>query len=129
MLTKYKNKLVENKKKIIGSFIAIVVLGVVVVGGYVGTGYYYANKNDNYTEAQVKEIALGQIDGEVVDIQKEFNLEDDRISRSEYEYDVEIKTTENLLRTVTVKGRTGTLEIDDDYDDDHISRSEYDDKK
>ncbi|OCA90263.1 hypothetical protein F7984_05225 [Pradoshia sp. D12] len=119
---------VENKKKIIGGFIAIIVLGIAIVGGYVGMGYYYANKNDNYTEAQIKEIALKQIDGEVISVQKEFNLEDDRISRSEYEYDVEIKTSENLLKTITVKGRTGTIEIDDDFDDDHISRSEFDDK-
>ena len=128
MLTKYKNMVVENKKKIIGGFIAIIVLGIAIVGGYVGMGYYYANKNDNYTEAQIKEIALKQIDGEVISVQKEFNLEDDRISRSEYEYDVEIKTSENLLKTITVKGRTGTIEIDDDFDDNHISRSEYEDK-
>jgi uncharacterized membrane protein YkoI len=129
MLTKYKNMLVENKKKIIGGFIAIVVLGIVVVGGYVGMGYYYANKNDNYTEKEIKEIALKQIDGEVISVQKEFNLEDDRISRSEYEYDVEIKTPENLLKTITVKGRTGTIEAEDDLDDDDYARSEYDVKK
>ena len=111
MLTKYKNMVVENKKKIIGGFIAIIVLGIAIVGGYVGMGYYYANKNDNYTEAQIKEIALKQIDGEVISVQKEFNLEDDRISRSEYEYDVEIKTSENLLKTITVKGRTGTINL------------------
>ncbi len=129
MLTKYKNMFVENKKKIIGGFIAIVVLGLVVVGGYVGMGYYYANKNDNYTEKEIKEIALKQVDGEVISVQKEFNLEDDHISRSEYEYDVEIKTSDNLLKTITVKGRTGTIEAEDDHDDDDYARSEYDEKK
>ena len=114
MLTKYKSKLMENKKRIIGSLIAVVILGAVIVGGYVGMGYYYANKNDNYSEAQIKEIAVGHIEGEVVDVQKEFDLEDDQLSRSEYEYDVEIKTPENLLRTITVKSRTGTIEIDDE---------------
>ena len=121
MLAKYKNILLENKKKIIGSLIAVVVLGVVIVGGYIGMGYYYANKNDNYSEAQIKEIAMKHIDGEVVGIHKEFDMEDDRISRSEYEYDVEIKTPENLLKTITVKGRTGTIEIDDEiYDNDRM---------
>ncbi len=129
MLTKYKNRLAENKKKILGSFIAIVVLGIIVIGGYVGMGYYYANQNDNYTEAQIKEIALEQIDGEVISVNKDFELEDDRLSRSEYEYEVEIKTSENLLKTITVKGRTGTVDMDDDYEDDHITRSEYDVKK
>ena len=129
MLTKYKNTVKENKKKIIGSFIAIVVLGIAIVGGYIGMGYYYANKNDNYTEAQIKEIALDQIDGEVLSVQKEFDLEDERITRSEYEYDVEIKTSENLLKTITVKGRTGTVERDDDFNDDHISRSDDDNEK
>ena len=106
MLAKYK-------KKIIASLIAIVVLGVVIAGGYVGMGYYYANQNDNYSEAQIKEIALQQIDGEVVSIHKEFDLEDNQLSRSEFEYDVEIKTPDNFLRTITVKSRTGTIEIDD----------------
>ena len=114
MLTKYKSKLMENKKRIIGSLIAVVILGAAIIGGYVGMGYYYANQNDNYSEKQIKEIAVGHIEGEVVGIQKEFDLEDDQLSRSEYEYDVEIKTPENLLRTITVKGRTGTIEIDDE---------------
>ena len=124
MLTKYKNRVVENKKKIIGSFIAIVVLGLIVVVGYVGMGYYYANKNDNYSEAQIKEIALGQIDGEVISVHKEIDMEEDRLSQSEYEYDVEIKTAENHLKTITVKGRTGTIEMDDDFEDGYLSGSE-----
>ena len=128
MLAKYKNRIVENKKKIIGSFIAIVVLGLVVVGGYVGMGYYYANKNDNYSEAQIKEIALEQVDGEVISVRKEIDMEEDRLSHSEYEYDVEIKTAENHLNTITVRGRTGTIEMDDDFDDDYLSSSEYDKK-
>ena len=126
MLTKYKNRIVENKKKIIGSFIAIVVLGLVVVGGYVGMGYYYANKNNHYSEAQIKEIALEQIDGEVISVRKEIDMEEDRLSHSEYEYDVEIKTAENYLKTITVRGRTGTIEMDDDFNDEYRSRSEYD---
>ena len=45
---------------------------------------------------------------------EEFDLEDIQLYPSDYEYDVEIKNSVIWLRTITVKGRTGTIEIDDE---------------
>ncbi len=87
-------------------------LGLVLIGGYVGLGYYYAAQQDNYTESQAKEITLSYVDGEVLTITKQIEIEDNP-TESEYEYEIEVKTADNLLREVTISSRTGTIEIDD----------------
>lgn len=110
-----KEKLIKYKKKIIITAVALVVAGLAIAGGYIGLGYNYAKKNENYSEQEVKEIALAHVDGEVISVKKDFELEDDRLSRSEFEYEVEIKTVENQLRYVTISARTGTIDFDDDY--------------
>lgn len=109
-----KEKLINNKKKIIGTIITVAVLAIVLVGGYTGTAYYYAKQNDKYSEEEIKQLALEQVEGEVISIYKEFDLEDDRLSHSEFEYEIEIKTPQNQLQEVTVHSRTGIVEVDDD---------------
>ena len=109
-----KEKLMKYKKKIIVTTVSVVTGALVIVGGYVGMGYYYAKQNENFSEAEVKEIALTQVDGDVISVHKEFELEDDRLSLSEFEYDIEIKTTDYKLQEVTVSARTGTIEIEND---------------
>ena len=109
-----KEKLMKYKKKAIITVVALVVAGLAITGGYIGLGYNYAKKNENYSEQEAREIALAQVDGEIISVQKEFELEDDQLSRSEFEYEVEIKTAENQLRNVNVSARTGTVDFDDD---------------
>lgn len=106
--------MLKHKKKIIISVIAILVIGITIVGGYYGIGYNYAKKNENYTEKQVREIAFAQTNGEIINVKKDFELEDDNLAQSEFEYEVEIKTPENLLSVLKVSARTGTIEIDNE---------------
>lgn len=106
--------MLKHKKKIIISVFAILVIGITIVGGYYGIGYNYAKKNENYTEKQVREIALAQTNGEIINVKKDFELEDDNLAQSEFEYEVEIKTPENLLSVLKVSARTGTIEIDNE---------------
>ncbi|MGH0551947.1 PepSY domain-containing protein [Bacillus pretiosus] len=103
--------MLKHKKKIIISVIAILVSGIAIVGGYYGMGYNYAKKNENYTEKQVREISLSHTKGEIINVKKEFELEDDNLTQSTFEYEVEIKTPDNLLNSLQVSARTGTIEI------------------
>ena len=109
-----KEKLMNNKKKIIAALVTIAALAIALVGGYVGTAYYYATQNDNYSEEEIKQLALEQVDGEIMSIHKEFDMEDDRLSQSEFEYEIEIKTPQNRLQEVTIHSRTGVVEVDND---------------
>ncbi|PFW58462.1 hypothetical protein COL13_06270 [Bacillus cereus] len=104
--------MLKHKKKIIISVISILVIGIAIVGGYFGMGYNYAKKNDNYTEKQVREISLAHTNGEIINVKKEFELEDNNLSQSQFEYEVEIKTPDNLLNVLKISARTGTIEID-----------------
>ncbi|MCU4770487.1 hypothetical protein OCF65_23735 [Bacillus toyonensis] len=104
--------MLKHKKKIMISVISILVIGIVIVGGYFGMGYNYAKKNDNYTEKQVREISLAHTNGEIINVKKEFELEDENLTQSQFEYEVEIKTPDNLLNVLKVSARTGTIEID-----------------
>lgn len=116
-----KETLMKYKKKAIISVVALVVAGLAITGGYIGLGYNYAKKNENYSEQEAREIALAQYDGEIIGVQKEFELEDNQLSRSEFEYEVEIKTAANQLRYVNVSARTGTVNFeDDDYMHEHM---------
>ncbi len=47
-------------------------------------------------------------------MKKEFELEDDNLAQSKFEYEVEIKTPDNLLNILKVSARTGTIEIDNE---------------
>ncbi|KAB2442568.1 PepSY domain-containing protein [Bacillus luti] len=104
--------MLKHKKKIMISVISILVIGIAIVGGYFGMGYNYAKKNDNYTEKQVREISLAHTNGEIINVKKEFELEDNNLTQSQFEYEVEIKTPDNLLNVLKVSARTGTIEID-----------------
>ena len=113
-----KEKLKNHKKKIIISLVAVIVHCLAGIGTYYGLSYNYALKNENYNEKEIKEIALAQVNGEIIRVQKEFEIEDDQISLSEFEYEVEIKTPQNTLSHVKVSSRTGTIELDDNSNHD-----------
>ena len=106
--------MLKHKKKIIISVISILLIGIAIVGGYYGLGYNYAKKNENYTEKQVREISLAHTNGEIMNVKKEFELEDDNLIQSTFEYEVEIKTPDNLLNILKVSARTGTIEINNE---------------
>ncbi len=108
-----KEKIMKYKKKIIGTVAGVAVLSIAIGGGYLGMGYHYAKQNDRYTEKQIRDIATAQVAGEVISVRKQFELEDDRLPHSEFEYEVEIKTADNMLKTVDVSSRTGTVDVDD----------------
>ncbi|MGM9930100.1 PepSY domain-containing protein [Pradoshia sp.] len=107
-----QEKMKNKKKAIILTVSSIAALGLILIGGYAGLGYYYAKQNNHYTESQAKEIALSYVDGEVLTVKKHIEMEDNP-AKSEYEYEVEVKTADNLLQEVTISARTGTIEIDD----------------
>ncbi|XLG19573.1 PepSY domain-containing protein [Bacillus cereus] len=107
-------KMLKHKKKIMIIVIAILVSGIAIVGGYYGMGYNYAKKNENYTEKQVREISLAHTNGEIINVKKEFELEDDNLAQSKFEYEVEIKTPDNLLNILKVSARTGTIELNNE---------------
>ncbi|MGN1386441.1 MAG: PepSY domain-containing protein [Bacillus sp. (in: firmicutes)] len=115
-------KVAVYKKKIIITVVATAVAGLALAGGCIGLGYYYAKNNENYSEQEARDIALTQVDGEIISVQKDFELEDDQLSRSEFKYEVEIKTADNQLRYVEVSSRTGTYS----YDDDHYEHHDHD---
>lgn len=107
-----QEKIKVKKKAITITVSSILALGLILIGGFYGLGYYYANQHDNYKENQAKEIALSHVDGEVLTITKQLEIEDNP-TESEYEYEVEVKTADNLLQEVTINARTGTIEIED----------------
>ena len=74
--------MLKYKKKIMISVIAILVSGIAIISGYYGMGYNYAKKNENYTEKQVREISLAHTNGEIMNVKKEFELEDDNLAQS-----------------------------------------------
>lgn len=47
-------------------------------------------------------------------MKKEFELEDDNLAQSKFEYELEIKTPDNLLNILKVSARTGTIEINNE---------------
>ena len=108
-----QEKIKSRKKVIIMAASSIIALGIIAVGGYIGLGYYYASQNNNYTESQAKEIALSHVNGEILTITKEIDIEDNPTD-SEYEYEIEVKTADNLLQEVAISSRTGTIDLDDE---------------
>lgn len=108
-----QEKMKSKKKTIILTLSSTLALGLILIGGYFGLAYYYAQQNNHYTESQVKEIALSHVEGsEILTVEKQIEIEDNP-TKSEYEYEVEVKTADNLLQEVTISSRTGTIEIDD----------------
>lgn len=102
----------RKKKRIITgiSILAIVVIGVGAVG--VGLMYKNATSNINYTEEQAKEIALANIPGEVVKVERDIELEDATVK-----YEFKIKDSNNILREVTVDAKIGAVIDFEEYED------------
>ena len=101
------------KKKVIISVVAAIILILVGLGTYYGVAYNYALKNENYTEREIENIALEQsVGGDIIRITKEFEIDDEQLSLSEFVYDVEMKTLQNRSMEMTISSRTGIVDID-----------------
>lgn len=106
--------MLKHKKKIMISVIAILVSGIAIVGGYFGMGYNYAKRMKTTQRNKFVKFLLAHTNGEIMNVKKEFELEDDSLTQSTFEYEVEIKTPENLLNVLKVSARTGVIEIDNE---------------
>ena len=99
----------KNLKKGISIFIVLVVLLSTLAIKIV---YSIANSNVNYSVEEAQEIALKAIDGEVLRVNK--NLELDNFS---FEYEFKIKDSNNILKEVTVDATFGVItDLDNYYD-------------
>ena len=108
-MERIKELLNKNKKVLVRSILAVVIGGCVLG---VATGifiYTKAKNNINYTIDEAQNIALQTIEGEVISVKK--NLEVDTLS---YEYEFKIKDSRNMLVEVTVDSKLGVItDIDD----------------
>lgn len=110
-LEEIKNLILKKKKTIIKGISIMCASGVMLVtlsGVFI---YSSAKKNTNYTVEEAKEIALKAVNGEVLRVNK--NLELDKLS---FEYEFKIKDNNNILREVTVDSNLGVI-TDLDYND------------
>ncbi|SHF13698.1 PepSY domain-containing protein [Clostridium fallax] len=97
-------KIKEHKKKIIKAL--SLALGIILIGGGSIGGFliYRMKSNIAYTQQQLEEIALNKISGEIVKVEKDFNLEDGDI-----EFEFQIKDKENMIREIELSARTGGI--------------------
>ncbi|MGG5462851.1 PepSY domain-containing protein [Clostridium sp. B9] len=113
ILIKVSETLKKYKKKIIIACTVIVLGGV---GLSLAGGAFLYNKTKasiKYTEKQCEEVALKQIPGEVVKVEKDVDLEDSTV-----EYEFKIKDKNNMLKEITVDSTSGAI-VDIDYDEFH----------
>ena len=124
---KTKEKINE-KKGNIKKFVILTLTGAVVLGGVgVGSSFAYMKSNINYSEAQLKAVALNKIPGEVVKVKKD--IDEDTMSLT---YEFKIKDKNNMLNEIELDSKTGAIidiENDNDHDDndnDHNNDNDHD---
>lgn len=111
-LEKLKEILKENKKILVKKFLITAV--TIIILGIVGVSFIYgkAKTNINYTVEQAQEIVLKAVQGEVISVKK--NLELDTLS---FEYEFKIKDSNNMLIEATVDSKLGVItDVDNYYD-------------
>lgn len=92
-------------KKRILTVIGSGILAIIVIAGIAGgVMYSQAKSNIKYSQDQLQKIALGKVPGEVVDVEKEFNLRN-----KSFQYEFKIKDKENMLQEVKVDARYGGI--------------------
>ena len=107
-----REKLKENKRKLIkgGVIIVAIVAGVGIAG--LTAVYSIARSNINYTVEEAQVIALQAVQGEVVKVNKRLDL--DKFS---FEYKFKIKDANNMLINVDVDSNLGVISDLDNYYD------------
>lgn len=99
------SKIKKHKKRIIKVVIGAAVVLVVGLGSLGGYKYYHAKSNVNFSQDQLKEVALSRVPGgEVVKVEQELNFR-----RGVFEYDFKIKDSNNMLREVRLDSEYGTI--------------------
>ena len=105
-LEKIKTIAKKQKKKIF-----MVIGGIILLGGICTVGIYSIIKsNVNYSVVEAQEIALKAVNGQVIKVEKEIELED-----LSYEYNFKIKSVNNILMEVTVDSKYGIITDIDNY--------------
>jgi len=104
ILKKVKEFCKKHKKRIIITISSCVLLVIVATGAVGALAYSRANANIKYSQEDMEKIALGKVQGEVVDTEKELNFR-----KSAYEYKFKIKDKDNMLQTVTVDSKYGVI--------------------
>ena len=94
----------KHRKRIIITISSCVLVIIVATGVAGGLAYSSANANIKYSQEDMEKIALGKVQGEVVDTEKELNFE-----KATYEYKFKIKDKDNMLQTVTVDSKYGAI--------------------
>ena len=92
------------KKRII-AVMSISILIVIIAAGIVGKVVYSrAKTNTKYTQDKLAQIALEQVPGEVIGVEKELNFE-----KAVYEYEFRIKDKGNMLQIVKLDSQNGVI--------------------
>ena len=92
------------KKRII-AVMSISTLIVIIAAGIVGKVVYSrAKTNTKYTQDKLAQIALGQVPGEIIGVEKELNFE-----KAVYEYEFRIKDKKNMQQLVRVESQNGVI--------------------
>lgn len=105
----------KKTKKTIIKFVSIFAgcgIGLSVLAGVLT--FNIIKSNVNYTEVQAKEIALGQVPGQVVRVSKDLDF--DHLT---LEYEVKIKDKNNIIREVTVDSKFGAISDFENHHDHH----------
>ena len=108
MMKDVLNNMVEMVQSNKGKIKKIIIIGVVLLiigsGIAVGSVYTYAKSNINYTEKQLKEVAIKAIPGQLINVKKELEFED-----AVFEYTFQIKDSENIMQEITVSSKSGAI--------------------
>lgn len=95
----------KNYKKRIITVIGISILTItIIIGVTLGLTYSHAKSNIKYSQDQLQQIALGKVPGEVVNVKKELNFEDES-----FQYEFKIKDKENMLQEVKLDAQYGVI--------------------
>lgn len=117
-MNKIEDKKTKIKKIVIITVVSSIGIGVVGAGG----AYAYLKSNMNYSEAQLKQVALKQVPGEVVSVKKD--IDDDNLSLS---YEFKIKDKNNMLNEVEVDSKTGAIiDIENHYNNENNHYNDLD---
>lgn len=115
---------ISEKKGKIKKFVMLTIAGVTILGVVgAGSAFAYMKSNINYSEAQLKNVALKKIPGEVVSIKKD--IDEDSLSLV---YEFKIKDKNNMLNEIELDSKTGAIiDIENNYYNSEHNNKENDD--
>ena len=103
MMKDVLNNMVEMVQSNKGKIKKIIIIGMVLL--ILGSGIAVGSvSNINYTEKQLKEVAIKAMPGQVINVKKELEFED-----AIFEYTFQIKDSENIMQEITVSSKSGAI--------------------